>query len=62
MKYTQSAQSNFYFTILIYSLLTFRYGNEDKLVTLMGVMQALISFVQDGKNSLRYVVRGKLFI
>ena len=34
-------------------LLTYRYGNEDKLVTLMGVMQALISFVQDGKNALR---------
>ncbi|XP_072045856.1 protein SAND-like [Amphiura filiformis] len=35
-----------------------RYGNEDKLVTLMGVMQALISFVQDSKNSLRSIVAG----
>ncbi|XP_033631186.1 protein SAND-like [Asterias rubens] len=33
-----------------------RYGNEDKLVSLMGVMSALISFVQDGKNSLRSIV------
>ncbi|KAJ8032358.1 Protein SAND [Holothuria leucospilota] len=35
-----------------------RYGNEDKLVTLMGVIQALMSFVQDDKDSLRSVVAG----
>ncbi|PIK41527.1 hypothetical protein BSL78_21630, partial [Apostichopus japonicus] len=35
-----------------------RYGNEDKLVTLMGVIQALISFVLDDKDCLRSVVAG----
>ena len=30
-----------------------RYGSEDKLATLMGVMQALVSVVQDGKNTIR---------
>lgn len=30
-----------------------RYGSEDKLVTLMGVMQALISFVQDEGDTLK---------
>ena len=33
-----------------------RYGTEDKLVTLMGVMQALISVVQDNKDLLRCIV------
>nr|KAG5697072.1 hypothetical protein BaRGS_001988 [Batillaria attramentaria] len=36
-----------------------RHGNEDKLVTIMGVMQALVSFVQDSKDSLRSVVAGE---
>ncbi|XP_074645547.1 vacuolar fusion protein MON1 homolog A-like [Tubulanus polymorphus] len=35
-----------------------RYGKEDKLVTIMGVMQALVSFVQDSKDSLRCIVAG----
>ncbi|KAL5506321.1 hypothetical protein EMCRGX_G007939 [Ephydatia muelleri] len=35
-----------------------RYGQEDKLVNLFGIMQALISFVQDDKDVLRYVVAG----
>lgn len=35
-----------------------RYGNEDKLSTLTGVMQALISFVEDDKNHLRAIVAG----
>ncbi|XP_022084897.1 protein SAND-like isoform X2 [Acanthaster planci] len=40
-----------------------RYGNEDKLVSLMGVMQALVSFVQDGKNVLRSIVAGgRMFV
>ena len=30
-----------------------RYGSEDKLATLMGVMQALVSFVQVDKNTIR---------
>ena len=34
--------------------LPFRYGNEDKLVTLMGVLQALVSFVQDNDDNIRY--------
>lgn len=29
------------------------YGSEDKLATLMGVMQALVSFLQDEGNSIR---------
>ncbi|EDO39191.1 predicted protein, partial [Nematostella vectensis] len=35
-----------------------RYGNEDKLATLMGVMQAIVSFVQDDKNAVRCVIAG----
>ena len=36
----------------------FRHGNEDKLVTIFGVMQALVSFVQDGKDNIRSIVAG----
>ncbi|XP_045167306.2 vacuolar fusion protein MON1 homolog A-like [Mercenaria mercenaria] len=36
-----------------------RYGNEDKLVTIFGVMQALVSFVQDSAHdTLRSIVVG----
>ncbi|XP_059152254.1 protein SAND-like isoform X3 [Physella acuta] len=36
-----------------------RHGSEDKLVTVMGVMQALVSFVQDSdKDNLRSIVAG----
>ncbi|XP_076448085.1 protein SAND-like isoform X2 [Babylonia areolata] len=35
-----------------------RHGKEDKLVTIMGVMQALVSFVQDAKDSIRSIVAG----
>ncbi|XP_046860128.1 vacuolar fusion protein MON1 homolog A-like isoform X2 [Xenia sp. Carnegie-2017] len=35
-----------------------RYGNEEKLSTLTGVMQALVSFVEDDKNQLRSIVAG----
>ena len=35
-----------------------RYGNEDKLSTLTGVMQALVSFVEDDNNHLRAIVAG----
>ncbi|XP_028406838.1 vacuolar fusion protein MON1 homolog A-like [Dendronephthya gigantea] len=35
-----------------------RYGNEDKLSTLTGVMQALVSFVEDENNHLRAIVAG----
>ena len=37
------------------SILACRYGQEDKLVNMFGIMQALISFVQDDKDVLRYV-------
>ena len=30
-----------------------RYGKEEKLVSLFGVMQALVSIVQDDKDTLR---------
>lgn len=35
-----------------------RYSSEDKLVTLMGVMQALVSFVQAGSDMIRSVHAG----
>ena len=42
-----------------------RYGKEEKLVSMFGVMQALVSIVQDDKNTLRYycgynVSRGRM--
>lgn len=37
-----------------------RHGNEDKLVTIFGVMQALVSFVQDSSHdTLRSIVVGE---
>jgi len=36
-----------------------RYGNEDELVTLFGVMQALVSFIKDDDDSLRCLIAGK---
>ena len=41
-----------------FCLRCFRYGSEDKLVTVMGVMQALVSFVQDGDDNIRCIVAG----
>lgn len=35
-----------------------RYSSEDKLVTVMGVMQALVSFVQAGSDTIRSVHAG----
>lgn len=35
-----------------------RYGDEDRLVTLMGVMQALVSFIQDSQDLLRCITAG----
>ncbi|VDI45239.1 vacuolar fusion protein MON1 [Mytilus galloprovincialis] len=35
-----------------------RHGQEDKLVTIMGVLQALISFVSAAKDSVRSIVAG----
>ncbi|XP_064632667.1 vacuolar fusion protein MON1 homolog A-like [Lineus longissimus] len=35
-----------------------RYGKEDKLVTIMGVMQALVSFIQDSKDNMRCIIAG----
>ena len=39
------------------SIWIYRYGNEDKLSTLTGVMQALVSFVEDDNNHLRLAFR-----
>lgn len=36
-----------------------RFGSEEKLVTMMGVMQALISFVQDNDDNIRVIIAGK---
>lgn len=35
-----------------------RYGNEDKLVTIFGVMQALVSFVQANQDTIRSIHAG----
>ncbi|XP_014678038.1 PREDICTED: vacuolar fusion protein MON1 homolog A-like [Priapulus caudatus] len=35
-----------------------RYGSEDQLVTMMGVMQALVACVQDARDSIRCIVAG----
>ena len=35
-----------------------RHGNEEQLVTLFGVMQALVSVVEDGKDSIETLVAG----
>ncbi|KAG8232572.1 hypothetical protein J437_LFUL012948 [Ladona fulva] len=37
-----------------------RYGSEDKQVTLFGVMQALVSFVADGHDSIRSIHAGNV--
>ena len=34
--------------------MSFRYGNEEELVTMMGLMQAIVSFVQDSNDNLRF--------
>ena len=38
----------------------FRYGNEDKLVTLYGVMQALVSFIAHSEqaDTLKTIIAG----
>ena len=35
-----------------------RYGNEEKLVTMMGLMQAIVSFLQDANDSIRSIHAG----
>lgn len=35
-----------------------RHGNEEQLVTLFGVMQALVSFVEDGQDSMEMMLAG----
>lgn len=41
--------------VYVYKLYMYfvRYGKEEKLVNLFGVMQALVSIVQDDKDNLR---------
>ncbi|XP_054277404.1 protein SAND [Macrosteles quadrilineatus] len=39
-----------------------RYGNEDRLVTLFGVMQALVSFIQDSNDSIQSIHAGNCVI
>lgn len=38
----------------------FRYGNEDKLVTIFGVMQALVSFIQIENDLIRSIHAGNM--
>ncbi len=35
-----------------------RYGKEDKLVNMFGIMQAIVSFFQDDNDNLRSIVAG----
>lgn len=39
-----------------------RYGSEEALSSTMGVMMALVSFVQSGDNIIRSVYSGKFFV
>ncbi|RZF41539.1 hypothetical protein LSTR_LSTR000253 [Laodelphax striatellus] len=39
-----------------------RHGSEDKLVTLFGVMQALVSFVQDSQDTIHSIQAGNVTI
>ena len=54
-----------YVMICVFSLLSTcdvsgcRYGDEDRLVTLMGVMQAMVSVVQASKDNLRCMTAGR---
>ena len=53
--------SYFWFTLInkyTYFFTFIRYGKEDKLVNLFGIMQALVSFVQDDKDNLCSIVSG----
>jgi hypothetical protein len=45
------------FSVILFHF-PFRYGKEDKLVTIMGVMQALVSFIQDSKDNIRCIIAG----
>lgn len=38
-----------------HSLLSSRYGDESRISSLMGVIQAIISFFQDGDDAIKYV-------
>ena len=40
-------------------VLIFRHGSEDRLVTLAGLMQALVSVVQDGGDAMRSIAVGE---
>lgn len=42
--------------MLNFFLPIFRYGNEENLVTMMGLMQAIVSFVQDNKDNIKLVL------
>uniref|UniRef100_A0A1B6DQG5 Vacuolar fusion protein MON1 homolog n=2 Tax=Clastoptera arizonana TaxID=38151 RepID=A0A1B6DQG5_9HEMI len=37
-----------------------RYGSEERLVTIFGVMQALVSFIQDSQDVIRSIHAGNL--
>lgn len=41
------------------SLLFSRYGDESRISSLMGVIQAIISFFQDGDDAIKYVFEKK---
>jgi hypothetical protein len=54
---TMEIPSNYIVTITYFHFYC-RHGDEDRLVTLFGVMQALVSFIQSSKDSVRYIVAG----
>ena len=43
-------------------MVCYRYGSEDRLVTLFGVMQALVSFIQDGQDMIRSIHAGNCVV
>ncbi len=52
--------SSFFLVILPFDSDLFRYGDEDQLVTLMGVMQTLVSFTEITNSSqLKYIKAGR---
>lgn len=43
------------FSYIFQVIINYRYGNEDDLVTLFGVMQAIVSFVLDTEDEIQSI-------
>lgn len=46
------------FSKLLSDKINSRHGNEEQLVTLFGVMQALVSVIEDGEDSMETIFAG----